>query len=326
MDDKSMKEKDVKKDEQDVVSEVEALDPEDAKDEAESKETSKDAAKKESKKKNKRKHSTLCVVLSSIITAVAVLIIAGVSFYFYAGGGLRGKVVVSESELNAPFAFYYYHGPHQVTVKEVLEYFNEIDLAKTDDGMYYVPGAQDVTSFIQDMVCLNKAAEEGFTVNEAETNAAALYYNQTKDYSEIANDDEISEEDAKEDMQQHALFLKYECEQIASIADNGTVAPEVPSDADMETATSAYADYIKNLVGDAWNSETNTWSEDDATFSLYFKGNEFNGNEATYEQAELAYFLYCTDVLAQEESVNQAISDMLAGFLAHTMVFLPNAQ
>lgn len=326
MGEKSAKQKDIKKDEQDVIEEVEASAPAHAKVEPESKEALEGETKKEPKKKSKRKHSTLCVVLSSIITAVVVLVIAGTSFYFYAGGGLRGKVVVSESELNAPFAFYYYHGPHQITVKEVLEYFNEVDLAKTDDGMYYVPGSQDITSYVQDMVCLNKATEEGFTVNDAEANAAALYYNQTNDFSQIATNDDISEEDAKEDMQQHALFLKYECEQITSIADNGTVAPEVPSDADMETATPAYADYIKGLVGDAWNSETNAWSEDDITFSLYFKGNEFNGSEATYEQAELAYFLYCTDVLAQEESVSQAIGDMMADFLAHTMVFLPNAQ
>lgn len=322
---KNKEEKNVQKKEQDEVSKVEAIDSLDSKkEEGSSKKSTGD--KKKASKKNKRKHSTLCVVLSSIITSIVVLIIVVTSFYYYAGGAMKGKATFTEAELDAPFAFYYDHCPHQVTPREILIFFHELESAKRDDGSYNVPDAQAITEYVQDRVCLEKAEREGMSVNDADMDVAAIYYAHSKDYSTIATNQDISEDQAKQDMKDRALFLKFECAEVCNILNDDTSAPEVPSDDAMNTPTAAYADYIKNLVGDAWNSETNTWNEDDKTYSIYFDIDEFNGSEATYGQAELAYFLYCTDVvLQQNETVNQQVSDTMEALLSDTLLVLPNA-
>lgn len=318
-------EKNAHKEGYDEISNTAAVDSADSKNDADrAPNASKD--KRQTSKKNKRRHSTLCVVLSSIITSVVVLVVVAISFYYYAGGAMKGKASFTEAELDAPFAFYYDYHPHQITPKEILQFFHELDSAKRDDGMYNVPDAQAITEYVQDRVCLEQAERDGITVNDADVNAAAIYYSHSKDFSGIAINQDISEEEARQDMQERALFLKFECAEVCKMLNDGTTLPEAPSDDAMDTPTAAYADYIKNLVGDAWNSETNTWNEDDTIYSIYFDIDEFNGSEATYEQAELACFLYCTDVvLQQNETVNQQVSDEMEALLSDTFLVLPNA-
>ena len=320
-----MEEKGIHKEKQEKVSKVEATDSIDSKKVSDSvKKAPQD--KKKANKKSKRKHSTLCVVLSSVISSIVVLVIATVSFYYYAGGAMSGKVTCTEAELDSPFAFYYYNSPQQVTPRQILDFFHEVDSAKRDDGTYNIPGANAITEYIKTRVCLEKAQRDGMTVNNADMEVAAVYYSHTKDYSDIANYQGISEDHAKQDMRERALFLKFECKEVSDILNNGITEPEVPSDDAMNTPTAAYADYIKKIVGDAWNSETNTWAEDDKTYSIYFDIDEFNGSEATYEQAELAYFLYCTDVvLQQNQDVSQQVSDKMEALLSDALLVLPNA-
>jgi len=59
------------------------------------------------------------------------------------------------------------------------------------------------------------------------------------------------------------------------------------TDTEEEVAHAEYAEYILSIVGDEWDSSTNSWADSSSYYAMYLS--DFDGETATYTQASAAY-------------------------------------
>lgn len=255
-----------------------------------------------------KNHGTIGIAI-----AVILVIVAGIGGYFIGNGGFAGKgpgaAAVEESQLDTVLARWSFNGKTtNLTVREAIESQYSLENAKDDDGKYAVPTAEVVVAYVRNQILLADAESRGITVDEDEMSAFAEEQLGSSDYSTIASQYGVSEDQAKQVVKENATIKKL-TEQVVPDAPTGSVpvAPTEPADGNAETASKDYADYIINLAGDEWDSEKGTWASKDGTFyNALSSSTTFSADSATYADAQLAYYAAYQQYAEQGQSASNA--------------------
>ncbi len=248
-----------------------------------------------------------------IAIAVVLIIVAGIGGYFIGNGGFAGKgpgaSAVEESQLDSVLARWSFNGKTtNLTVREAIESQYSLENAKDADGKYTVPTAEVVVAYVRNQILLADAESRGITVDEDEMNAFAEEQLGSSDYSTIASQYGVSEDQAKQVVKENATIKKL-TEEVVPDAPTGSVpvAPTEPADGNAEAASKDYADYIINLAGDEWDSEKGTWASKDGVFYNALSGSTtFSADSATYADAQLAYYAAYQQYAEQGQSASNA--------------------
>lgn len=227
------------------------------------------------------------------IGAAAVVVALIVGYVIGSGGfGSKGASAseLTEGELDTVVASWNYNGSKRdITAREAIESQYSLDAVKTDDDTYPTPSADSVMSYVRNEVLLTEADAQGITVDDSELEATAEDSLGTSDFSEIASQYGVSEDQAKEIIRQQATIQKL-YNSVIKDAPVAPTAPEEPEDGDTTVATSAYAEYIIDLAGDEWDAEAGTWASADGAIATALADSGFTGETASYELAQTAYY------------------------------------
>lgn len=261
---------------------------------------------------------TMCIV-----AAVAAVVIAAIVGYFVGHGGFGSKGInsatITESQLDTAVATYTYNGKsYDITAREALESTYSLENLKNDDDTYNAPSADTVLSYARTQILLQVAESEGIAPTDDEVTAYAEEQLGTSDYSEMATQYGVTEDQAKEIAKQQATVQALYDSVVDGDVDDLTYpeAPTEPEDGNEETASQEYATYIINLAGDEWDSETGTWASEDGTYATALAGEEFTAESATYAQALKAYNQAITDYFTAASGYSNAWTEYSNGLYA----------
>lgn len=226
-----------------------------------------------------------CVAM--VVAALAVGLLVG---RFLPGSSgtvaLSGKTVLSESELDSTIATYTYNGEtHDITSREIIDEMGGTDEAANDDGTYNVPAAGDVVTYAQNQVILEDAEDRGLTATDEEVAELAEETFGTSDYETISSTYGYDEEY----IGVIATITKLRDAVVDVTVPDMPTAPDAPADGEEDVATAEYASYVIDLLGDEWDSETDTWASTDGDYYATLSSYEFTSEAATYDVAEAAY-------------------------------------
>lgn len=242
----------------------------------------------------------------AVVGAAAAVIIAAVIGYFIGTGGFDSKgattAFLTEDQLDTVVATWNYNGAkHKVTAREAIESQYGLDAVKTVDDTYPVPAADAILAMVRNEVLLAEAKKQGISVDDKELSAAAEDSLGTSDFEQIAQQYGLSKDQAKDIVRQQAILKKL-YNSVVKDAPIAPVAPAEPAEGAEAEATPEYADYIKQLAGDAWDAKAGAWKDAKSDFAQALPADSFNGEQATYEQAQTAYFVAYQAFSAQNAS------------------------
>lgn len=226
-----------------------------------------------------------CVAM--VVAALAVGLLVG---HFLPGSSgtvaLSGKTVLSESELDSTIATYTYNGEtHDITSREIIDEMGGTDEAANDDGTYNVPAAGDVVTYAQNQIILEDAEDRGLTATDEEVAELAEETFGTSDYDTISTTYGYDEEY----IGVIATITKLRDAVVDVTVPDMPTEPDAPADGEEDVATAEYASYVIDLLGDEWDSETDTWASTDGDYYATLSSYEFTSEAATYDVAEAAY-------------------------------------
>lgn len=232
------------------------------------------------------------VVTAAVVVALVLGVLIG--HFVLSGGALSasfsGKTTVSEGDLDQVIATYTYKGKTEsVTVRDAIESQSSLDAVKDSDGNYTLPNADSALAVARNKILAQVASDEGITVSDDELGSYAEQILGSSDISSIASQYGLTEDQAKEVIRQSAAMYKLK-EKVCS-TDAGTMpeAPTAPADDDQDGATAEYGAYIVGLLGDEWDSSSNTWARTDGPYYEALKDETWSPDSATYAQAQIAY-------------------------------------
>lgn len=203
----------------------------------------------------------------------------------------------------------------EITARQAIE--DSVSLASrlNDDGTYSAPTADMVLSCARNAILNRMVQEAGIEVT---TDELALYAEQTlgtSDMATIARYYGMDEEQATRILADAAAVVKLRDATVGSIG-AAPVPPVAPEDA-ADAPTADYAAYILELVGDDWDAQANAWANADSVYCQALEDAQFDGETATYQAAQLAYYvaysLYQQDAASQRAAwtayANQYLGD-----------------
>lgn len=196
---------------------------------------------------------------------------------------------VSKKELGMEMARYDYDGKTYVlSVRDVIELTGSLDSMEGDDG-YAVPSSEKAVEAVRNAVVFSEAKKHGITVDEGDIldYVSETYGVPTVD--ELSQQVGIDVSDAKRQLRDRLIVKRLKDEVTGTTSLIPLTEPMIPDNGDSSAYDVRYAEYIKSLAGDEWNSESNTWNNPDGSFAKAFGENSFNGNEASYDMARIAY-------------------------------------
>lgn len=198
-----------------------------------------------------------------IAGALAAVIVAGVSGYFLGSGGFGSKgvsaPVFAESELDATVATWKFKGAsHKISAREAIESQYSLDSVKDEDGNYPAPSADAVLSYVRNRILLEEASKQGIKLSDEDLSSSAEASLGTSDFSAIADQYGVSEDQAKQIVREQGTIQKL----YQSVMDDAPAMPKAPAEpesGDENEAKAEYAAYIIDLAGKEWDAEAGTW-------------------------------------------------------------------
>lgn len=228
-----------------------------------------------------------------IVGAIAAVIVAGIAGYFLGSGGFGSKgvsaPVFSENELDATVAAWKFKGAsHKITAREAIESQYSLDSVKDEGGNYPAPSADSILAYVRNRVLLEEASKQGIELNEEELSSSAEASLGTSNFSAIAGQYGVSEDQAKQIVREQGTIQKL-YQSVMEDAPAMPKAPAEPESGDENEAKAEYAAYIIDLAGKEWDAEAGTWAKPDGTYATALAGEEIAPESATYAQAQKAY-------------------------------------
>lgn len=228
-----------------------------------------------------------------IAGALVAVIVAGVSGYFLGSGGFGSKgvsaPVFAESELDATVATWKFKGAsHKISAREAIESQYSLDSVKDEDGNYPAPSADAVLAYVRNRILLEEASKQGIELSDEELSSSAETSLGTSDFSAIADQYGVSEDQAKQIVREQGTIQKL----YQSVMDDAPAMPKAPAEpesGDENEAKAEYAAYIIDLAGKEWDAEAGTWAKLDGAYATALAGEEITPESATYAQAQKAY-------------------------------------
>lgn len=226
----------------------------------------------------------------------------------------QGQTTLSEDQLDYALGTWTYKGKtHTVTVREAMDMSGAASAYKTDDGDYAMPSASAVLTIAKQEIIAQLAEDNGIKVTDDDIKAAAKAQYGTDDLTSISSAYGTSEDSIEAIIKNNLLQEKYR----EKVVGNEPAAPEAPEEG---LSDSDYADYIKNLAGDAWTGSE--WKDTDSDWAATL--GDFDGSSATYDQANAAYNLGLNEWYAN--SGDKKWADIINPELAKATVVTYNAM
>lgn len=243
-----------------------------------------------------------------IAGALVAVIVAGVSGYFLGSGGFGSKgvsaPVFAESELDATVATWKFKGAsHKVSAREAIESQYSLDSVKDEDGNYPAPSADAVLSYVRNRILLEEASKQGIELSDEELSSSAESSLGTSDFSAIADQYGVSEDQAKQIVREQGTIQKL----YQSVMDDAPAMPKAPAEpesGDENEAKAEYAAYIIDLAGKEWDAEAGTWAKLDGAYATALAGEEITPESATYAQAQKAYAVAYQQYMLESQGAN----------------------
>lgn len=243
-----------------------------------------------------------------IAGALVAVIVAGVSGYFLGSGGFGSKgvsaPVFAESELDATVATWKFKGAsHKISAREAIESQYSLDSAKDEDGNYPAPSADVVLSYVRNRILLEEASKQGIELSDEELSSSAETSLGTSDFSAIADQYGVSEDQAKQIVREQGTIQKL----YQSVMDDAPAMPKAPAEpesGDENEAKAEYAAYIIDLAGKEWDAEAGTWAKLDGAYATALAGEEITPESATYAQAQKAYAVAYQQYMLESQGAN----------------------
>lgn len=243
-----------------------------------------------------------------IAGALAAVIVAGVSGYFLGSGGFGSKgvsaSVFAESELDATVATWKFKGAsHKISAREAIESQYSLDSVKDEDGNYPAPSADAVLSYVRNRILLEEASKQGIELSDEDLSSSAEASLGTSDFSAIADQYGVSEDQAKQIVREQGTIQKL----YQSVMDDAPAMPKAPAEpesGDENEAKAEYAAYIIDLAGKEWDAEAGTWAKLDGAYATALAGEEITPESATYAQAQKAYAVAYQQYMLESQGAN----------------------
>lgn len=243
-----------------------------------------------------------------IAGALVAVIVAGVSGYFLGSGGFGSKgvsaPVFAESELDATVATWKFKGAsHKISAREAIESQYSLDSVKDEDGNYPAPSADAVLSYVRNRILLEEASKQGIELSDEELSSSAESSLGTSDFSAIADQYGVSEDQAKQIVREQGTIQKL----YQSVMDDAPAMPKAPAEpesGDENEAKAEYAAYIIDLAGKEWDAEAGTWAKLDGAYATALAGEEITPESATYAQAQKAYAVAYQQYMLESQGAN----------------------
>lgn len=243
-----------------------------------------------------------------IAGALAAVIVAGVSGYFLGSGGFGSKgvsaPVFAESELDATVATWKFKGAsHKIGAREAIESQYSLDSVKDEDGNYPAPSADAVLSYVRNRILLEEASKQGIELSDEDLSSSAEASLGTSDFSAIADQYGVSEDQAKQIVREQGTIQKL----YQSVMDDAPAMPKAPVEpesGDENEAKAEYAAYIIDLAGKEWDAEAGTWAKLDGAYATALAGEEITPESATYAQAQKAYAVAYQQYMLESQGAN----------------------
>jgi hypothetical protein len=265
------------------------------------------------------------VGLPLAIVLVVVALVAGVLVGHFAIGStfgtLSGKTTITEAELDSSVGSYTYNGSTtQITARDAIEATSSLDAALQDDGTYEMPSADSVLSFARNAILNEEVAAKGITVSDEDMSTYATDALGTDDYASIASTYGMTEDQVKTVVRESAGVKKLYDQIVTTTTGDAPTAPESPAEGEEDTATAAYGEYIVNLLGDNWDSSTNTWANTDNDYYESMKDLSFSADSATYDDALTAYYVAYSLYSQNASAASAEWTDYVNGLLANASI------
>lgn len=243
-----------------------------------------------------------------IAGALAAVIVAGVSGYFLGSGGFGSKgvsaPVFAESELDATVATWKFKGAsHKISAREAIESQYSLDSVKDEDGNYPAPSADAVLSYVRNRILLEEASKQDIELSDEDLSSSAEASLGTSDFSAIADQYGVSEDQAKQIVREQGTIQKL----YQSVMDDAPAMPKAPAEpesGDENEAKAEYAAYIIDLAGKEWDAEAGTWAKLDGAYATALAGEEITPESATYAQAQKAYAVAYQQYMLESQGAN----------------------
>ena len=243
-----------------------------------------------------------------IAGALAAVIVAGVSGYFLGSGGFGSKgvsaPVFAEGELDATVATWKFKGAsHKISAREAIESQYSLDSVKDEDGNYPAPSADAVLSYVRNRILLEEASKQGIELSDEDLSSSAEASLGTSDFSAIADQYGVSEDQAKQIVREQGTIQKL----YQSVMDDAPAMPKAPAEpesGDENEAKAEYAAYIIDLAGKEWDAEAGTWAKLDGAYATALAGEEITPESATYAQAQKAYAVAYQQYMLESQGAN----------------------
>lgn len=249
------------------------------------------------------------------LATCAVMLVAGLLVgHFVIGGGpvvsLDGKTSLTEQELDSNIASYTLDGQvHNMTAREVIEGTTSLKAMANEDGTYKIPAPTYVLMYAQNKILLDDAKSRNLSVSDEELASFTQSVYGTSDYAAIAQQYQISEDEAKKTLTDSALVGKLRDSVVTTALPDQPEAPAQPADPSNDVPTEAYATYVIGLLGDEWDSANNTWARTDGDYYAVLSGYEISNSGATYAAAQAAFNVANSKYAQAYQQVGQEWTD-----------------
>ena len=261
-----------------------------------------------------------------IAGALVAVIVAGVSGYFLGSGGFGSKgvsaPVFAESELDATVATWKFKGAsHKISAREAIESQYSLDSVKDEDGNYPAPSADAVLAYVRNRILLEEASKQGIELSDEELSSSAEASLGTSDFSAIADQYGMSEDQAKQIVREQGTIQKL----YQSVMDDAPAMPKAPAEpesGDENEAKAEYAAYIIDLAGKEWDAEAGAWAKLDGAYATALAGEEITPESATYAQAQKAYAVAYQQYMLESQGANAKWTSYVNGLFGEADVEL----
>lgn len=257
-------------------------------------------------------------VIAVIVAAILGYVIGSDTF----GPKGVGSATLTEDQLDSVVATWTLDGAtNKITARQAIESQYSLDTVKDENGTYPTPTADVILAYARNQVLLKEAEKRDVKIDDKELAAAAEDTLGTSDFSTIASQYQVTEDQAKEIVRQQVTIQKL-YKTIVKDAPTAPAAPEEPENGDSAAVSAEYAAYIIDLAGKEWDKEAGTWASPDGTYATALAGEEFTADSASYAQAQKAYAAAYQDYAKHAADSNQSWTECVNTLFAKANITL----
>ena len=243
-----------------------------------------------------------------IAIAVIAVIVAAILGYVIGSDAFGpkgvGSATLTEDQLDSVVATWTLDGAtNKITARQAIESQYSLDSVKDEDGNYPAPSADAVLSYVRNRILLEEASKQGIELSDEDLSSSAEASLGTSDFSAIADQYGVSEDQAKQIVREQGTIQKL----YQSVMDDAPAMPKAPAEpesGDENEAKAEYAAYIIDLAGKEWDAETGTWAKLDGAYATALAGEEITPESATYAQAQKAYAVAYQQYMLESQGAN----------------------